>query len=748
MTDPSFVPSLVKKRRRRHHSPSGVENEASPFPVIIGVWGVLLLAVFSAGAPLQLSSGILYLSAGLLMCASPPRVRLPWFLYACAGAYLLFAASCFLPASWLPVSSWRESLEKAGLNFGPFLTAHPRQSLAFLMADAVSLVVIFYILSLKIQGKRVYLMTLLFALGVAVYAAISILFARMKWNMAWQPVETFGFFPNRNHTATLLAMGIVTGAAALFHGVKNRRGGYAGLAALSLVICLLGIGGFSVSRAGLLLTGGGLGAWVMFLGRKWISPRFLIPLGVFALIAIGVFWMTDNGLKNRLTTALAPPAAVRTGADDVARTSTREGEVFDFRVLIYRDALTMAAGEPLTGCGIGMFGDVFPQYRHSSSTANNSMPVHPESDWLLVLTESGVPALLAAVAGVVFLLVTSPRGLRGRDSWPLRLGCFIAAVLVPVHGLFDMPGHRAGLAWSAVFLLALVRRDAGDRPMSPVAGTWIWRFAGLAVCAAGALSLWAEAAGENLFGSPVPRDIAPKVKRSYQQDMKDLADGGSRVADGDEARVKIVIGHLDRAIEATPLDAELHFLRGTLSTLVKGRKKDADRDFLIQRMLDPTWVRLPLRQAASWTNIDANRAATLWQEAMDRAARLEELAPATYMSRGQVFHEIMDQAADSEGLSLRALKLTGGDTDWMMLWANRCHPSALNVTLPDILEAPETAENPRGPLFDLWHRRDRSAADRWVAAWHGPSGDRPGLATPVPPGKTASRSPDRDPEDR
>jgi len=714
MTPSSPLPA-GKRHRTRDASGEAVTGGRQAAVAMGLMWALCLFAVFSAGAPVSLSRGMLFVLAGTVMLLLPPRTRLPAICYVPAAAFLIFASCSFLPADWFASREWREALRAEGLETGSMVTAHPRQSLEQLFALAVTVVTGLYIFSQKISGKAARLLALLFPAGVAVYAGVSILAMEQGWKMAWDTVPDFGFFPNRNHTATLLTMGLLTAVAGLFQSVKSDRGGMAGLFAISGIVCLWALAGYNLSRAGLLLTLLGLVAWVLFLGKAWITRRVLVVLAVFAAAGGGLFWMADTGIKARLSGVTKAPPAVRTGADDIPRTLTAEGQAADFRLLVYRDTLAMIAREPWTGCGPGMFRFVFPQYRWYSSTANNSRCVHPESDWLMVAAESGVPAMLTLAAGVGVVLVMAFRGARKRNSWPLRLGCLIAAAVVPVHGIIDVPGHLPGLTWSAVFLLALTMRDFGGQPFAAPAGRWIWRLAGLAIMVPGVLLLRAEWFGGSPSALAQPQLLTHEALALHALDQAEQSNPPPPGENPDPAEgedlLETALSLVDQALQIAPLDQELHYLKGSLSLFFTDKEAAAAQSYSIQRKLEPRWVRLPLRQAFNWSRIDAKQTAALWEEGLRRAESLESIAPGTFMNRQQVFSEIMNQAADDPELSTLATGLISPDSPYLEVWAARAARPALNAGMPGFLE--RSSPNNRESLYQTWSRRDPSAAEAW-----------------------------------
>lgn len=711
--------SLVRKRRRR-----GTMDETLS---LAGRWGdtvamalffgLCVFAVFSPGAPVQLSHGVLFAVAGALLMAFPPRVILPRSWYCIAAAFLILSSLCFLPAAWGGAQPWRAELSSLGLDTGSMVTPHPQQSFEQVASLIITVVVGLSVLSRRISGGTARVLALLFPVGVAAYALVSILSHEGGWKLAWDSQPGFGFFPNRNHTATLLAMGTVTGVAVMFQSVRARHSGSAGLAALAVVLCLWALGGYNLSRAGLLLAVSGLLGWVAFLGRDWISRRVLVVVVVFAAAGGGLFWLADTGLKSRIKMPGTAVTEAHSGADDVSRTATSEGEALDFRVLIYKDTLSMIGHAPWTGPGPGMFRFVFPQYQWFSSTANNSRSVHPESDWLMVAAESGLPAMLLLAAGVGLTFMTALKGSLGKSTWPVRLGCLIAAAVVPLHGMIDVPGHRIGLVWSAVFLLALVLRDREAPPAAGVARL-LWRSAGAAILLAGGWMLRAEWFHGPQMAEVKAGQLATAARELFaldQEEQRKLAAGepAAPVPEGED-RLEKAITLVDEALALTPLDPELHFLKGSLALFFTDKESIADRSFAIQRRLDPAWVRLPLRQAKNWLEIDPKKAAALWAEAMERSARLETLARGTFTNRGQVFYEIMTQAEKSPPLSALAADCIGTDTGRLMTWINRADIKALNAGAPALLERQEAAA--LKPLVDAWMSRDSGAAKQWSAS--------------------------------
>lgn len=683
---------------------------------MVGLWALCLFAVFSPGAPLQFSHGILYLLAGCLMIALPPRIGVARPLLVLSIVFLGLCSLCFLPVAWSGALPWRTGLQQAGLDLGNQITAHPRLSLEELTGDAIGLLVCLYILSQRVSEKAAAGLALLFTLGVAAYALAAILMGTANGGLAWHPEATFGFFPNRNHTATLLSMGVISGIATLFYGVKSQRAGLSGPAAMAVVICLWASAGYNISRAGLVLTVAGLMGWLLCVGRNLISRRALAVILAFIAIAGALFWISDTGLKARFAVPDAASPELQSGLNPPPRTSTVNGEEFDFRLLIYRDTLPMTVGSPWTGFGRGMFAPVFPQYRWFSSSRNGSQSVHPESDWLMVAAESGWPAMVVLAAGVGWLLLGIFRTVGNSSLRSLRLGCLIAAAVVPFHGLFDVPGHRVGLVWSAVFLLVLANRDKGAMPASHW-GRWVWRMVGTVVLLAGAQLLRSEATGTHTLAivrAERLREEALKLFRQDQEDQRKIASGKMAEHSAESPdQVEKALVLIDEALALTPMDAELYYLKGSMALLFTEKEDITDKSYLINRLLDPSWVRLPVRQAANLAGVLPLRVPELWTEAMKRAEKLESLAPMAF-NRQLVFREIMDQAGKNEQLSLLAADQIGDAPVNMQLWTSRAHLAALRSSLPVFLSGRFVQQ--RDALLQIWVKRDKVSAGEWSTA--------------------------------
>ncbi|MCW1887325.1 O-antigen ligase family protein [Luteolibacter flavescens] len=575
---------------------------------------LIFFGAFTAGAPWQTTHGVLLVGAGVLMMARRQVEVLPrgwWWLML---GFVVCGTMAFLPAEMLGGKpAWRVGLEGLGLQTGYLTTTQP-----WLAAEMLGMFTIALVLGVWMAGQRVSdesrrLMMIAFVVGVAAYGLLS------AWKSGGQKDQMFGFFPNRNHTATFLAMGAMAGVASLVQSIRDRRWGLLATAGVATVICFWALLAWSVSRSGLLLIGIGVVAWWALVGRGYFGKHAWKAMLLLALAVVGGFLIADTRIKERISETAGRWEEVSTAAEDA-------GSV-DFRLPMWQDAVRMISDQPWTGVGAGGFWSVFPQYREASASANESDGFHPESDWLWLAAETGVPATLCVAALVIWATCYSLARIRHGHSRALRMGCLVAGLLVAVHGVFDVPGHRLPLAWAAAWCFALSlpagrggdRESIGRRPF-----VWPFRVGGLLILLTGlALLTLGEKYTPAVVAGKVARSEADRLYRQDQEAQKAASEQGREYSPSeDEDPLLKALAAVDQGLEARPLDRGLWFRKGFLALHYDDRIEEADRAFAIERALDPSWVGGPLRQAKAWSTSDVERTKALWQEAMRRVDAL------------------------------------------------------------------------------------------------------------------------------
>ncbi|HQR68892.1 MAG TPA: O-antigen ligase family protein, partial [Thermoanaerobaculia bacterium] len=218
------------------------------------------------------------------------------------------------------------------------------------------------------------------------------------WNAYWRELGRLsGSFTDPNAAGVAVAL-LVPVALAAFFADRATTGGRveAGLALLLVLPALEASG----SRSGFLLLGVAAVAGGAGLVRARVLPLRVAGLGLAAaLLVAAAVWpflpkggsAAGGGLAARLA------ASARTGS--VASALTH-------RTVFWRGAFDVIAEEPLSGCGLGGFVYEFP-VRFGARHGRVGFTDNPTNALLDVAAESGLPALLLALAAVIPLLVRS-----------------------------------------------------------------------------------------------------------------------------------------------------------------------------------------------------------------------------------------------------------------------------------------------------------------------------------------------------
>lgn len=594
--------SHVKQRRPAERSRVSNREDAEPQDAagvaVFGVGGLLLLWLV-AGADRGSVAALGLLVAGVWMILSPARARLPRGVAPCVGVALIMSALAFLPHGCGKGVPWRIGLESLGLTSGSSIAPQARMALdAWLLQGLVALVA----LRLAVEGnpgmERPRRVGLVLA-GLLLYVAAS-------WaaSAGWLPMKTavFGLFPNRNHSATLMAVGTVLGTGLLMHGINRRHAAQATLGGVA-AITFLGVTLFlNESRAGVVLTGLGLLALAALSMRHRRSVHARKALALLVLAGAVALMVVDGGVKKRL---------VETPVESLWEGGGAEGQS-EGRLGIFADTARMITAQPLSGWGAGQFVDVFPQYRKESARPGGSTHLHPESSWLWLASEAGVPALLALGAGLTLVLRRSWKALRGAHQRTLGRALWVAGCLPLVHGLFDVPLHRESILWLGALLIGwgmpVARRPGRVRRLA-------WRITGGGVALVGALLLgqrWTP------VSAAADRVLAESLQL-YRIDQ--LRDAPPR--EGEEDLLETALSELEQAVHRRPMDSRLHGLRGMLALHFEERDTEAALSFARQRALDPSRSSLPFLQGVAWKSIDPNRTVNLWALALETARPAE-----------------------------------------------------------------------------------------------------------------------------
>lgn len=708
--------------------------------------GFLLLALVAVSVPEMAPQGLqgwLWAVAGCLMVARPPEVRVPRLWLGLAVGFGLLAAAGFLPRAWFQLPSWRLELETLGLDTGPHAFLQPQLAAESLAGFAITAMVAVYLLGHRVGTRLHQRFMIAFALGVASWTAAALLFHEAG--------TIFGFFPNRNHSATLLAMGAFAGLASLAQAIRFKQGWKIGLSVVPQALCLFTLFAVSESRGGMVIAVAGFIAWIVLTGTNHLKGHAGKAVALLLVAFVGLFLIMDTAVKSRLTEtavrleqaastpaaeeavpapepATTPPGAIPPGtppetnspgtpdtqglAEKDAAPIVTELPV-DGRIPIFKDTLAMIRHELWTGVGPGQFTHVFPQYRHEFKELNGSRCAHPESDWLQMIAETGWPATLCLFAGVTVVAIAAVRRAWKSGARPLRMGSLMGALTLCLHGVFDVPGHRIGLAWAAILLMALALRPprARDRHAESATSHWArlgWRGLGLVPLLAGLVLLQAQWRGVPVLPSATVHHLVEQAVALYQADQAayDRATAAGRDyqpppgADPLEAALKL----LDQAIQIAPLDSHLHYLRGGLALHFDDKAAVIDQAFAIQRRLVPTQVNLVVDQARAAQGQNPQRVQALWQEAMRRAAAEEARLPGSRHGTLGTYERALYGVGKDENLATLSLSLAGTNPVLLTLWAQLAPALLLDREMPRLILLLEKPDSQLA-LFQIWRTR-------------------------------------------
>lgn len=622
---------------------------------------VVLLTVLAPvlGGSTQLwAQACIGLGAVVLLILAAPNRRPPKIILIPLLCVIVCGAIGLLPARWFGSMKWREMLIPAtGLDLHSTLSPQPWMTLEQGTAVLLGVAWIIFLISRSWMLSRRQLLTW-YAAGIALLSGAALIaFVTDSLPPFWHPKGEFGFFPNRNQSANVLALGGIVILALAFHDFarsKNMR--YVWAAAYLLVGVALVIDG---SRSGVLLLLIGSFVWAVWTG--WAKQELKsFSLGASAvLLALTLFCVYGGKTLERLS---------------------QTPDSNDGRLLIQKDALHLLGDSSWHGIGLGNFGPVFSHYRQAYLHQNH--PIHPESDWLWLGIELGWLGLfLVAFTLGAWIFSHFPRP--SQSDFRLRAAALVCVMAFIVHGLVDVSAHRMGSLWPFLFLLAMV---AEDKTLLVSANTWWQRSFGIVLTIP--IVWWSISL---LPGTTIPTSAAfERLKTRIKASQTFGADSA-------------VLDSSTRAIRYAPLDWEPYFARALAELRSAQEYGPALTDFARARHLEPIVADVPFIEGVAWLNRQPRFALGPWHEALRRLSvygeRTGERRSALYeqmLSRAEAFPVIRDE--------VRALALD--DHDLMLVFMRHATREEFQIELQRMLfEDPELKTVPqalRPSLFALW----------------------------------------------
>ena len=607
-----YVPSSGE-----HQSMSSGSTQQKTYPPFrsTAVQGLLILgamaAVFLAGTVRQGATGIFFLVAGTVMIFLAPNRIVPRRYWILSGGLLLCASTALLPQAWFYTPPWRLSLQS--LPGVPALTALslvPRESGYWLIILASALLIGLFSIGHPLRSNVKIYLGLLGTLACGTYAGVAIYAKTMGWEYpffdkgGWAPPD-FGFFPNRNHTAALLVTGSILAMGIIREAWSSKKTVVFLLGGAALAICVYSLLFYSMSRGGVVFLILGTVLWVGALGGSHRSLPLVFSSLAIAIALLVYFFAADGMAKNRLLEMVGIQSTVPkvgTGSPRVIATATT-----DKRTKVFQDTARMIWDYPFTGTGLGTYAFVYPFYARKS--IGEAGAVHPESDWMMIAAESGLPALICAIL-ILGVLLRDMWELRRSQTWSLRWGIICGALVAILHGLVDVPLHRIELGWWVLVLAGLAfgysTPSQPERDTQRILQRWVFGIGGGAIFAIGGLLV-----GAQWFSLP---PFPPYRAGIVLDQMRQL----SAVGNGADA-VKLGRGEISRSLMTRGIYREL----GQRILKTGGNPVEVDAMFAIERAMNPVSAKIPLAQSQLWLREDPLRAAKLWGEALQKDLAIE-----------------------------------------------------------------------------------------------------------------------------
>jgi O-antigen ligase len=274
-----------------------------------------------------------------------------------------------------------------------------------------------------------------------------------------------GFFANRNHYATALAMlfpmlaGYATMASRSVEQHK-RRLIFCSVIALYLVPTILVIG----SRSGLIMGVLGLiGAVIIYrrpvisqLAKRKTSKNYILVL--FAALAVFVVGL--------MTTLFSQALSI----DRISSNAMREEDRLEF----WQPIFDMSHFYQPAGTGFGTFVEAY-QINEPTHLMNYSYLNHAHNDWLELYLTAGIPGILLLIALLLLCMVAAIRAFRtqidgmdetARISIILARTAFMCIIILAGASLTDYPLRTPSMmALGMCLLLWLLRLEVTKKPV-------------------------------------------------------------------------------------------------------------------------------------------------------------------------------------------------------------------------------------------------------------------------------------------
>lgn len=556
----------------------------------------VLICLLGAGRETW-SKGCAAALMGLVMLAFPPRRRLPPFVTFCFVAALVAPLSALLPSDiQFLLPEWRTRLVNDwGVELSTTVSPQAGIALEMWMYFALCVAMLFWSLARGFSTDQKRVMLFVLALGGAVVCLVS-LAEVWKWiQIPWWPRnklewgEGFGPFANRNHISSLAAITAVLCAAGAYDVHRRKRltwpwfvGGF--------VIAVIVVFSNS-SRAGLALLFAGFTLWLgtSAMGRGFFK-KMTVTISVVLIIST-LLIVSSGGLSSRMS-----------------KQPIEESIESDGRLIVFANTLDMITQSPWLGVGLGNFEGVYPQFQEALRVKYRTL--HPESDFLWVISEGGLLTFVPCALILVWLFrATGPwfkgsksRRRSSRDDRRLRNAAAIGVILAVLHGLVDVPSHGLGY-WAWVVILAGIALR--PRELKDSAG---WSTAGVVML--GGVAAIALGAGWLMVA-----DGRPVMPGSSSAQMLRLRANRSAVS----GALADALLSFNRAIELNPMDYRLYHERAQVRLRMGHPAAEVLEDFSRSRALQSNDPVATYQEGVIWLSVRPEFALIPWRLLLARS---------------------------------------------------------------------------------------------------------------------------------
>ncbi|MBZ5705053.1 MAG: O-antigen ligase family protein [Acidobacteriia bacterium] len=397
------------------NSQAAVERPSSPSfldPILFyGTLGLLLFGPLAFGAVEAWSIFILETGAALLFVLWAVR-------QARSGELQILSNPLFFPMLVFAAL--------VVLQLGLGLTAYRYQTFSTALLYCSYGLLSFLVVQCLRRTAQVKLLTIAFSsygFAMAMFAVIQGISSKDKLYWVRTPAHggwIYGPYVNHDHYAGLMEM--LVPIPLVFALTRYARGPRKTMAAVAAAVMASSIF-LSGSRGGMAAFAVQIAVLAAFTIRRQKSGRTALAAGIFLVIVVGLLaWLGGGELARRMASIHTEARAELSGGT---------------RLAIDRDTLRMFTHKPILGWGLGVFANIYPQFR---TFYTNFFVNAAHNDYLQLLVEMGA---LGFATMLWFVVVAYSRAIKKLGNWPsdtngaVALAAMLGVTGILVHSLVD-----------------------------------------------------------------------------------------------------------------------------------------------------------------------------------------------------------------------------------------------------------------------------------------------------------------------